>query len=41
MTDGLGDAEVGQIGVTILVEQDVVRFEVTVDDAVAVGDGQG
>ncbi len=35
-----GNAEVGQVGVAVLVQQDVGRFHVAVDDAVAVGDGQ-
>jgi len=32
-----GDAEVGQIGVAVVIEQDVGRLHVAVDDAVAVG----
>ena len=38
---GVGDAEVGQLGHAVRREQHVPRFEVAVNDAVGVGVGQG
>ena len=35
-----GDAEVGQIGVSVFVQQDVARFQVPMDDVLAMGEGQ-
>ena len=37
----LGDAEVGEVGVALLIEQDVGWFEVAVDNALLVGGFQG
>lgn len=33
----LGDAEIGDVGVAVVVEEDVGRFQVAMDDAAAVG----
>src|SRR5690606_31702820 len=35
------DAEVREVGVAVLVQEDVGRFQIPVDDAVAVGDSHG
>ena len=39
--DGPGDAEVGHLHLAVLVDEDVARLHVAVDDAVAVGEPEG
>jgi hypothetical protein len=39
--EAAGDAEIGEIGVALLIQQDVARFHVAMDHPPAMGTGQG